>query len=73
VVSVLQSLGAGITCYVTSDLSHLDGREMHLAEAVDQAERGGFGTLITCIPGRLAYYHDEAGSRRRLVLKRADA
>jgi hypothetical protein len=73
VVTVLRSLGAPATCYVVSDTAALDGREMPLAEAVAAAELAGWGTLISCIPGRLACYIDEAGSRRRLLLVRTQA
>jgi hypothetical protein len=72
-VAVLQSRGAPASCYVISDIAAIDGRELPLAEAVDQAEAGGFGTLSCCIPGRLAYYIDEAGSERRIMLDRTDA
>jgi hypothetical protein len=53
-----------------SDIADIDGRELPLAEAVDRAELGGFGTIVSCIPGRLAYYYDESGARR-LLLSRA--
>jgi hypothetical protein len=72
-VAVLQSRGAPASCYVISDIVAIDNRELALADAIDQAELGGFGTLICCVPGRLAYYIDEAGSERRLMLERTDA
>lgn len=45
-------------------------RELPLAQAVAEAESGGWGTLIICLRGRLAYYYDECGDRR-MLLKRA--
>lgn len=70
VVALLRSLGAPANCHVMSDNADIDGRELPLAEAVDRAELGGFGTIVSCFPGRLAYYYDESGSRR-LLLSRA--
>ena len=71
VVAALLSRGAPDSCFVVSDCVEIDGREMPLAEAVWQAELLGFGTLISCLPGTLAYYHDEAGTRRRWLLERS--
>jgi hypothetical protein len=70
VVALLRARGAPETCYVLSDTRALDGREMPLAEAVPEAEAGGWGTLLGCVPGRLAYYYDECGFRR-ILLERA--
>ncbi len=70
VVALLRSRGAPETCHVISDVRELDGREMGLREAVDEIEVHMWGTLIGCIPGRLAYYYGEAGEQR-LLLERA--
>lgn len=67
VVAVLRANGAPATCYVLSDTAALDARELPLAEAVAEAESSGWGTLISCLPGRLAYYYDECGERRMLL------
>jgi hypothetical protein len=40
---------------------------MPQVEALNAAEVGGWGTLISCAPGRLAYFHDECGVRRLLL------
>ena len=73
VVVLLRSQGAPTTCYVISATASLDGREMLLAEAVAEAEQAGWGTLMSCIPGRLACYIDESGTKRRLLLVRDEA
>ncbi|HKB03267.1 MAG TPA: hypothetical protein VKD90_13660 [Gemmataceae bacterium] len=70
VVAFLRARGAPEACYVLSSTGALDGREMPLAEAVWAAEAAGWGTLVGCVPGRLAYYYDEVGLRR-MVLERA--
>jgi hypothetical protein len=72
-VALLRSKGASSTCYVVSDVAAIDGQKLPLAEAVAAAELAGWGTLISCIPGRLGCYVDEAGSRRRLLLVRPEA
>ncbi len=71
-LSALRSRGAPATCFAISDLPSLDGRELPLKEAIEQIEAGGMGTILCCIPGRLAYYCDEAGTGRRLLLEQHD-
>jgi hypothetical protein len=70
VLAILKSHGAPTTCYVVSADASLDARELPLAEALADAQSGGWGTLISCIPGRLACYYAECGERR-MLLKRA--
>jgi hypothetical protein len=67
-LAALRERHAPQTCYVVSSgPANLDGREAPLSEAIEKAEAGGWGTLIICIPGHLAYYHDECGERRWLL------
>jgi hypothetical protein len=67
VVALLRSHGAPATCYVLSCAEAIDGRERPLAEAVREAQAAGWGTILSCVPGRLAYYYDECGDRRMLL------
>jgi hypothetical protein len=67
VVAMLRSRGAPATCYVLSATASIDGQVLPLAEAISAAEFGGWGTILTCLPGRLAYYYDECGARRMLL------
>ena len=55
----LRRLGAGDDCYVVSNDDDLDGATKPLAEAVQRVFTLAEGTLICCVPGRLA------DSRRR--------
>ena len=71
--SLLCECGAPDLCHVISDCRDMDGREMPLEDAVAHAESVGWGTILCCIPGRLAYYLDEAGSERRILLSRSPA
>ncbi len=67
VVDPLRSRGAPSMCHVLSGADELDGRELPLEDAVADAERAGWGTMVSCLPGRLAYYYDECGERRLLL------
>jgi hypothetical protein len=67
VLSILKGRGAPDSCYVISDIADLDRRECLLSQAVEDAAAGGWGTLISCLPGKLAYYYDECGERRLLL------
>ena len=70
VAALLRSLGAPTECHVLSDLADIDGMGLPLADAIDRVELGGFGSILSCVPGRLAYYLDESGTGRRLLLVR---
>lgn len=69
VVSVLKSHGAPKSCYVLSSTLAWDGCEMELSEAISQTVLAGWGTIISCIPGQLAYYYDECGEHRILLAR----
>lgn len=64
---VLESEGSPDEVYVMSDADELDGRCMPLAEAIAGIKARGLGAIVSCIPGKLAYYYGEAGERRLLL------
>lgn len=64
---MLARRGAPPTCYVMSDVPELDGRMMNLAEALAAAEVGEWGTILDCVPGRLAYYSGERAECRMVL------
>lgn len=66
-VKLLRAKGAGATCYVMSENSELDGREVELETALNETVGRQMGTLISCVPGRLGYFEDEDG---RCILER---
>lgn len=70
VAMLLRDRGARGLCHLVSSVRELDGRWMPLEEALDRTEVCMGGTLIGCIPGRLAYYYGEAGERRLLLERR---
>jgi len=67
--SELKSRGAPDSCYLISMDGELDGMTMPLEEALDRVIRGGETTVVSCIPERLCYFHDEERANR-FVLSR---
>lgn len=55
---LLQSKGAGPTCWVISEDPAIDGKELELGEALRYLCGRG-GTILSCIPGKLAYFEGE--------------
>jgi hypothetical protein len=66
----LRAAGAGDHCYLLSESSEYDGLEMALDEALVEIVDGGSfsATFISCVPGRVAYFHDETPSTRYLLV-----
>ena len=73
VVELLREAGSPETVYVISSTAAIDGQLLPLQAAVEGASLGGWGTIISCVPGRLAYYYDEVGERRALLQRNAKA
>ncbi len=46
--------------YLISDIRDLNGLHLPLRQAVEKTMGAYFGTVICCIPGKLAYYRPEA-------------
>jgi len=67
ILKLLISMGAGPNCWIISEWKKLDAREMDLETALRETIGMGMGTIISCIPGRLAYFEDECV---RYILKR---
>lgn len=67
--SLLRRKGAPETCYVMSDNRDIDGREMSLSDALTETLGMDAGTLISCVPGKLAYFELE-GFDGRYILER---
>jgi len=67
IVALLGSKGEGLTVWVISEYSAIDGREMPLAEAMKETWGGGVGTILSCIPGKLAFFHGEEMRSERLL------
>lgn len=67
VVGLLKQAGSPKQVYLVSGSSRLDGRTMPLEEAISVMPEYGWGTIVSCIAGQLAYYYDEEGVRRALL------
>ena len=57
---LLKAKGAGPTCYVMADRLKADGRELPLREALHLVCLHEYGAILSCLPGRLAYYKPAA-------------
>jgi hypothetical protein len=68
----LVSRGAGQECWVMSSNGRLDARQVPLGDALDAVVGFGYGTLLICVPGYLAFYEGEEPGRR-MILDRASA
>ncbi len=69
IAAFLARKGAPRSCWVTSEDSRLDGREMPLVDALREVVGRQTGTFLSCVPGRLAYFEDEED---RWILERHD-
>ena len=62
--ATLRSRGAPERCHVISTWTKYDRREMLLSDALESLVGQGMGSVISCIPGQLAYFEsEEAGER----------
>jgi hypothetical protein len=67
----LRSHGAPDTCHVISEDAALDGKRLPLRMALGLIIGSGMGTLLSCVPGTLAFFEDEEASDRCILAKRA--
>ena len=71
ITSILAKKGAPQSCWVTSSHRDLDEKQMYLLEALKKIVGCQMGTILTCIPGRLAYFEGEE-MRDRCILERTN-
>ena len=57
---LLRAKGAGPSCHVIVDGLKVDGRELPLREALMLICMHRSGAILSCLPGRLAYYKPES-------------
>jgi hypothetical protein len=70
ILTELRKRGAPTTCYVMSENDDIDARTMDLEEALRAVFSEGWGTFLSCIPAKLAYFENEHGERH--ILQRPD-
>jgi hypothetical protein len=64
---LLHSMGAPRTCWAISEDAALDRTEVDLDATLAEIVGGGMGTILCCVPGKLAYVESEDG---RFILER---
>ncbi|ASI35224.1 hypothetical protein A0126_16740 (plasmid) [Exiguobacterium sp. N4-1P] len=69
---LLKQHGASDTCYCLSENELISGKTLPLREALEHAIGFGFASIISCIPGELAYFEAEQsfGPPPRYLLKK---
>ena len=63
----LVSLGSPEKCYAISEMDNIDGGIVNLLDALILIIGSDFGTVISCIPGKLAFYE---GENERYILNK---
>ena len=69
VAAILRKLGAPNVCFVISEADHLDGTDLELGPALAKIVGQHYGTVLSCLPGSLAYYESEEPGER-FILRR---
>ena len=67
IVRLLKENGASETCLAISDIDEIDGKRLTLQDAIGTILGRTYGTFLSCLPARLAYFENEDG---RWILKR---
>jgi hypothetical protein len=70
-ISLLHQKGASATVWIISEDPKIDATELPLGEAMEEAWGSSMGTILSCVPGRLAFFHGEEMKSERL-LERTD-
>lgn len=65
VAHMLQGMGAPESCYFIG--GEHDGQDVPLLAALEEVVGYGTGTVLSCIPGKLAYFEGEVRERFLLV------
>jgi hypothetical protein len=69
--AILRGRGAGDRCHVISENRAIDGKTQSLKLALEKVVGQGMGTLLSCVPGELAYYEGKGPSDRCILARRA--
>ncbi len=67
---LLKARGAGETCHVIADSLNCDGQDMPLRDALAEVIAHDFGSVLYCVPGRLAFHKAEVIEQRWYVFQR---
>ncbi|MFC0270435.1 hypothetical protein ACFFIX_03045 [Metabacillus herbersteinensis] len=74
IANLLKQNGAGDSCYAISWDDEIDGKELPLLTAFENAVGMGMPSIISCIPNKLAYFEaeQEVLPSPRFILKRKE-
>lgn len=64
---ILNQHKAPAFCHVMSSNSEIDNQNMSLHKALEKTVGQGMGTVISCIPGKLAYFEGEEPNERYIL------
>src|SRR5262245_33956694 len=64
IAKLLRARGAGEHCYLISAERRFDKMELSLPDALREVVGSNSGTIVSCVPGRLAYYEGEDRNTR---------
>jgi len=67
IIVLLRKEGAPADCDIIAADNTIDGKRVALADGIEAARLSGWGSIICCVPGHLAFYLDECGERRALL------
>ena len=67
---LLRTHGAGETCHVVADSLDADGHDLPLRDALAEVIAHDFGSVLCCLPSRLAFYKAEAIEQAWYVFER---
>jgi hypothetical protein len=62
IATLLRKKGASERVWVISQRGEIDGQELGLDDALRAIWGTDWGTFLSCIPGKLAYFNEEEGS-----------
>lgn len=63
ITELLRIRGAPDQCHLISEFPALDDTDVQLSDALDTIVGSGVGSVISCLPGALAYYEGEMNTR----------
>lgn len=69
IFQTLRNRGAPRRCFVICTQDNLDGKEIELRTALQSICGREYGTILSCVPGKLAY-HEQEGAHERYILHR---
>ncbi|MFN8166799.1 MAG: hypothetical protein U0X76_11705 [Bacteroidia bacterium] len=65
----LREKGAPTNCYIICENESFDQKEMALNDALEIIYYTDLGTIISCIPGKLAYFQSEETQSKTILEK----